>query len=84
MIKILYFAWLRERLGRDEDQVEPPETVATVADLIDWMAARDEGFELATQNRKIIRAAVNDKLVEHTTPIAGALTIALFPPMTGG
>lgn len=84
MIKILYFAWLRERLGRDEDDVQPPEAIKTVADLIDWLAARDEGFALATQNRKIIRAAVDDQLVEHTAPIAGATTIALFPPMTGG
>lgn len=83
-MKVMYFAWLRERLGRDDDDVTPPETVTTVADLIDWLAERDEGFALATANRKLIRAAIDDELVDHDTPLAGARTIALFPPMTGG
>lgn len=83
-MKVLYFAWLRERLGRDSDEVAPPATVATITDLIDWLAARDEGFALATQNRAVIRAAIEDELVDHDTPLAGAATVALFPPMTGG
>lgn len=83
-MKILYFAWLRERLGRDFDQVDPPQTVTTVAGLIDWLAARDEGFALATQNRALIRAAIDDELVDHQTPLGTASTVALFPPMTGG
>lgn len=83
-MKLLYFAWLRERLNRDSDEVNPPADVATVADLIDWLAARDEGFALAVENRALIRAAVDEELVEHSAPIAGARTIALFPPMTGG
>ena len=83
-MKILYFAWLRERLGRDSDEIPPPDSVATIADLIDWLADRDEGFALATANRKLIRAAVDDELVDHETPLGGAQTVALFPPMTGG
>jgi sulfur-carrier protein len=83
-MKILYFAWLRERLGRDSDEVAPPDSVATIADLIDWLGERDEGFALATANRKLIRAAINDELVDHETPLGGAQTVALFPPMTGG
>ncbi|MEQ8447829.1 MAG: molybdopterin converting factor subunit 1 [Pelagibacterium sp.] len=83
-MKILYFAWLRERLGRDSDEVAPPDSVATISDLIDWLADRDEGFALATANRKLIRAAVDDELVDHETPLGGAQTVALFPPMTGG
>mgnify|MGYP003109149875 FL=1 len=83
-MKILYFAWLRERLGRDSDEIAPPDSVATIADLIDWLADRDEGFALATANRKLIRAAVDDELVDHETPLGGAQTVALFPPMTGG
>lgn len=83
-MRVMYFAWLRERLGRDDDEVTPPATVATIADLIDWLAARDEGFALATANRKLIRAAIDDELVDHETPLAGARTVALFPPMTGG
>lgn len=83
-MKILYFAWLRERLGRDSDEVVPPNSVATIADLIEWLASRDEGFALATANRKLIRAAIDDELVDHETPLQGAKTVALFPPMTGG
>lgn len=83
-MKVLYFAWLRERLGRDTDEVSPPPDATTVAALMDWLAARDEGFALATENRKLIRAAIDDELVDHAAPIAGATTIALFPPMTGG
>lgn len=83
-MRILYFAWLRERLGRDFDDVTLPESVATVDDLITWLADRDEGFALATSNRQLIRAAIDDELVDHGTPIASASTVALFPPMTGG
>lgn len=83
-MKILYFAWLRERLGRDNDHVTVPETVATVADLIGWLADHDEGFALATANRQLIRAAIDDELVDHDTPLGNAQTVALFPPMTGG
>ncbi len=83
-MKILYFAWLRERLGRDSDEVAPPDSVATIADLVEWLADRDEGFALATANRKLIRAAIDDELVDHAAPLGSAKTVALFPPMTGG
>lgn len=83
-MRILYFAWLRERLDRDSEDVDPPAGVKTVADLMDWLAGRDEGIALALANRRLIRAAVDDELVDHDTLIAGAATIALFPPMTGG
>ena len=83
-MKILYFAWLRERLNRGEEQVSPPPEVATVADLIDWLAANDEAFAFAVEKRSLIRAAVDARLVSHDAPIAGAQVVALFPPMTGG
>ena len=83
-MKILYFAWLRERLNRGEEDVSPPDTVATVADLIDWLATRDEAFAHAVEKRSLIKAAVDAKLVPHTAPISGAQVVALFPPMTGG
>jgi molybdopterin synthase sulfur carrier subunit len=83
-MKILYFAWLRERLNRGEDEVSPPETVTTVADLIDWLAARDEAFAHAVEKRALIKAAVDARLVAHTASISGASVVALFPPMTGG
>ena len=84
-MKILYFAWLRERLNRGEEEVSPPAEVATVADLIDWLRRiRDEAFAHAVEKRALIKAAVDAKLVPHAAPIAGANVIALFPPMTGG
>ncbi|HEV7345044.1 MAG TPA: molybdopterin converting factor subunit 1 [Devosia sp.] len=83
-MKILYFAWLRERLNCGEESVAPPPEVATVADLIDWLAARDEAFAHAVEKRSLIKAAVDARLVSHDAPVAGAQVVALFPPMTGG
>jgi molybdopterin synthase sulfur carrier subunit len=83
-MKVMYFAWLRERLNRGEEEVDPPETVKTVADLIAWLVASDEGNELAFGNTKIIRAAIDAQIVGHDTPLGGAKVVALFPPMTGG
>ncbi len=83
-MKVLYFAWLRERLDKSEEDVSPPPGVNTVADLIDWLSARDEATDLAFANRKLIRAAIDTEIVGHETPLAGARTVAFFPPMTGG
>lgn len=83
-MKILYFAWLRERLNRGEEDVSPPPEVTTVAELIDWLASRDEAFAHAAQKRAVIRAAVDARLAKHDASILGATTVALFPPMTGG
>lgn len=83
-MKILYFAWLRERLNRGEEDVSPPAEVITVSDLIDWLASRDEAFAHAVAKRSLIRAAVDARLVPHDAAIAGAQVVALFPPMTGG
>jgi len=83
-MKILYFAWLRERLDRGEEEVSPPAEVATIADLIGWLRSRDEAADLAMQKPEIIKAAIDAKIVPHTALIAGAKVVALFPPMTGG
>lgn len=83
-MKILYFAWLRERLNKGEEEVNPPPEVRTVGDLIGWLAANDEAAGLALGNRKIIRAAIDATIVDHSAPLAGAKVVALFPPMTGG
>jgi molybdopterin synthase sulfur carrier subunit len=83
-VKILYFAWLRERLNRGEEEVNPPAEVVTIADLIGWLRANDEGIAVAVDNPKIIRAAIDAKVVPPDALIAGAKVIALFPPMTGG
>ena len=83
-MKILYFAWLRERLNRGEEEVSPPDEVRTVSDLIGWLRARDEAADLAMQKPEIIKAAIDARIVPHTAAIAGAKVVALFPPMTGG
>jgi sulfur-carrier protein len=83
-MKILYFAWLRERLNRGEEEVSPPPDVVTIADLIGWLRSRDEAADLAMQRPDIIQAAIDAKIVAHHTLIAGAKVVALFPPMTGG
>jgi len=83
-MKILYFAWLRERLNRGEEEVSPPAEVETISDLIGWLRARDEAADLAMQKPEIIKAAIDAKIVPHTAAIAGAKVVALFPPMTGG
>jgi sulfur-carrier protein len=83
-MKILYFAWLRERLNRGEEEVDPPASVGTVADLIQWLRQNDEAADLALQRPALIRAALDARMVSHDAPIAGAKTVALFPPMTGG
>lgn len=83
-MKVLYFAWLRERLNRGEEEVSPPPEVATVSDLLDWIGAQDEAAALAFENRKLLRAAVDEEIVPLETPITGAGSVAIFPPMTGG
>lgn len=83
-MKVRYFAWLRERLNRGEETLDPPQSVQTVADLIAWISENDEAAALAFSDPRTIRAAVDEELVDHDASIAGAKTIALFPPMTGG
>ena len=83
-MKLRYFAWLRERLNRGEEEVSPPAEVLTVGDLIQWLRSRDEAADLAMQKPSLIKAAVDTQIVPHSAAIANAKVIALFPPMTGG
>lgn len=83
-MKILYFAWLRERVGLAEEEVSPPAEVRTVEDLARWLAGRDEAHAHAFENPAIVRAALDRRHVKADAPITGAQEIAFFPPMTGG
>ena len=83
-MKVLYFAWIRERVGKAEETVEPPASVQTVADLVQWLAGRGEEYAYAFENRKVVRAALDRVHVRPDTKLSGAREIALFPPMTGG
>ena len=83
-MKLLYFAWVRERVGKPQEDVELPATVATVGDLMAWLAKRGDEYAHAFENPKIIRAAIDRAHVRADATIAGAREIAFFPPMTGG
>ena len=83
-MKLIYFAWVRERIGKLEEEVELPASVDTVADLLRFLRARGEEYENALQHPEVIRVAIDHEHVDHGERIAGAREIALFPPMTGG
>jgi molybdopterin synthase sulfur carrier subunit len=83
-VKLLYFAWVRERIGKPAEEIEPPPGVATVADLVAWLAGRGEAYAHAFENPKVVRAAIDRTHAKADTAIAGAREIAFFPPMTGG
>ncbi|TXC70910.1 molybdopterin converting factor subunit 1 [Sphingomonas ginsenosidivorax] len=83
-IEMLYFAWVRERVGVAEERVNPPAEVTTVGELVDWLAGLDDAHADAFAERGRLRAAVDQAFVAFDTPIAGAREIAIFPPVTGG
>jgi molybdopterin synthase sulfur carrier subunit len=83
-VKVLYFAWVRERIGKPGEEIDPPADVTTVGDLVAWLAARGEEYAYAFENPKVIRAAIDRTHVRPETALAGAGEIAFFPPMTGG
>jgi molybdopterin synthase sulfur carrier subunit len=83
-MKLVYFAWVRERVGRTDEEVSPPEDVSTIADLVRWLKSRGEEYEYAFENEDIVRAAIDREHAKPDASIAGAREIAFFPPMTGG
>jgi molybdopterin synthase sulfur carrier subunit len=83
-MKILYFSWIRERLGMGEEVVDLPGDIKTVADFLGWLKTRGEEFEAVLEVPEVIRVAINQEHTEHDEAIGDAREIALFPPMTGG
>ena len=83
-MKLVYFAWVRERVGKAEEQIDPPAGIKTIGELVAWLAGRDEQYAYAFENAKVIRAAIDHRHVRADATIAGASEIAFFPPMTGG
>ena len=83
-LKLVYFAWVRERVGKAEEEIVPPPSVTTVAELMNWLGGRGEEYAHAFENPKVIRAAIDKSHVRPDAAIAGAREIAFFPPMTGG
>ncbi len=83
MIDVLYFAWIRERIGEPREQVETD--ASTIADLIEELKSKSEAHALAFSDVSAIRAALDQELVEDlSAPIGGVREVAFFPPMTGG
>jgi sulfur-carrier protein len=83
-LRAVYFAWVRERIGKTDEMLNPPADVTTVGELITWLSAQDDNYAYAFENPAIIRTAINQNHVPHDTPLGGAYEIAFFPPMTGG
>lgn len=83
-MKALYFAWVRERIGKTEEELYPPQSVKTVADLMAWLSCRGDNYAGAFANRKAVRAALDRAHAKPDSPIADVREVAFFPPMTGG
>ena len=83
-MKVRYFAWVRERVGKAEEEINLPPDIATVGELVAWLARRGEGYAYAFENPKVIRSAIDKMHVQANARIEGAREIAFFPPMTGG
>lgn len=83
-MNILYFAWVREKIGVGEETANPPPGVQTAAQLMDWLAAQSPKHADAFSNRAHIRVAIDQTHCPHTSSILGAKEVAFFPPVTGG
>jgi molybdopterin synthase sulfur carrier subunit len=84
MLRILYFAWIKERVGKAEETVAVPADVATVGDLMAWLKGRGEEYAHAFERPDVVRAAIDQMHVRASAPIKDAREVAFFPPMTGG
>ena len=81
-MKVLYFAWVRERIGVPSEDLDTD--AATVADLVEELKAREDRYAVAFSDMAAIRVALDQELAELDAPLAGVGEVAFFPPMTGG
>ena len=82
MIEVLYFAWVRERIGIPRERIET--RAATVAELVDELRAREDRYVAAFEDLRALRVAIDQELTDFSAPLKGAREVAFFPPMTGG
>jgi molybdopterin synthase sulfur carrier subunit len=82
MIDVLYFAWVRERIGLPRERLDTQ--AATVAELVEELKAREDRYALAFSDLRALRVAVDQELTDFSAPLQGAREVAFFPPMTGG
>jgi molybdopterin synthase sulfur carrier subunit len=83
-MRLLYFAWVKEKVGKGSEDIALPPGIATVGELIAWLKTRGPEFENAFAREEVIRAAIDRSHARHDAPIGGAREIAFFPPVTGG
>ncbi len=83
-MKLLYFAWLKSKIGIAEEDVSPPEDVATVAQLITWLRGRGPNYAEALANESVVKVAVNQEYARRDQALRADDEVALFPPVTGG
>lgn len=84
MLDLLYFAWVREKIGRDAERLARPEQVSDVASLLDWLASRSPAHADALADRQRIRVAIDQRFVDLGSAVPQQAEIAIFPPVTGG
>ncbi|MFQ5959371.1 MAG: molybdopterin converting factor subunit 1 [Alphaproteobacteria bacterium] len=83
-MKLLYFAWLRTKIGTGAEEISPPEGVDDVGGLLDWLRRRGDGYAEALKDLTLVRVAVNHEYVGLDHPVRPSDEVALFPPVTGG
>jgi len=83
-MQLLYFAWVRERIGVGGEEVDPPEAVVNIADLMCWLSQRSPGHAAAFAEPERLRAAIDQSFVPLDTALGDAKEVAIFPPVTGG
>jgi sulfur-carrier protein len=83
-MKLLYFAWLRGKIGKSSEELTPPAFVRNVGDLLDWLEAQGPAYKAALADRRAVKVAVNQDYAALDHPVKPGDEIALFPPVTGG
>lgn len=83
-MKLLYFAWLKSKIGISEEEVAVPDDVRTVSDLIAWLKGRGPGYADALANEAVVKVAVNQEFARQDQAVGNCDEVALFPPVTGG
>lgn len=83
-MRLVYFSWVRERIGKETEELDPPPEVTTVRELLDWLKTRGDEYEFALEHPEVIRVALDMEHVHHSEKLGTPYEVALFPPMTGG
>lgn len=83
-MKILYFAWMKQKIGTGLEEVDPPAEISTAGQLVDWLKDRGPGYEAAFKDAKAIKVAVNQDFATLDSAVGAGDEVAFFPPVTGG